>query len=422
MEMNGGGDVRLDASGTEDGDLADSADEGVVVADSWPGAITPGGDPVLNGETISDRLAALHDEMQQDPLLAGVGRVAAALYEPARDLVKTFIHATDGDNPLGSLAIPLSQTPALRRILREGRPRVFDDMEATPGAQGPVTRNLLRGGFRSRLVAPIIHQGTPFGVLFFNAHQQGYFSPEVLTALRPHMRAISMMLVHQRAMVRTMLAAVRTARAIGHHRDEETGEHLERMARYAQLIAEKLSKSHGLSDEFIEYLFQYAPLHDIGKVAVPDGILMKPGRLTPEEYAVMKSHVAKGVEIIELMQRDIGLTELPYAEILRNVVGGHHEALDGSGYPLGLRGGDISMEARICAVADVFDALVSRRPYKEPWSNEKAIDHLQSLAGKIFDPDCVQALADSVERVLEIQRQFVDAPPAPMSDDLDGLI
>ena len=256
------------------------AAEGVVIDDPWPGASSATGDTAQNGETIGDRLAALHDEMQLDPLLAGIGRVAAALYEPTRELVKTFIHATDGGNPLGSVAMPLAQTPMLRRILEEGKARVFDDIEATPGANGEVSRSLLRGGFHSRLVAPIIHQGAPFGVLFFNAHDRGYFTPQVLTALRPHMRAISMMLIHQRAMVRTMLAAVRTARTIGHHRDEETGEHLERMARYAQLIAERLAKSHGLSDEFIEYLFQYAPLHDIGKVAVPDA-----GRIRGDEGA-----------------------------------------------------------------------------------------------------------------------------------------
>ncbi|MBV5336183.1 HD domain-containing protein, partial [bacterium] len=338
-------------------------DEGVA----FVSAPVDRGDPVLNGATIGDRLAALHEEMQSEPLLAGIGRIAAALYEPSRDLVKTFIHATDGHNPLGSVAMPLSSTPVLRRIMDDGTPRVFDDLEAAPGPLSDISRNLLRSGFRSRLVAPIVHQGAPFGFLFLNAQRPGYFSDEVLVALRPHMRAVSLMLIHERAMMRTMLAAVRTARAIGHHRDEETGGHLERMARYAQMIAEGLAVSHGLTDEFIEYLFQYAPLHDIGKVAVPDGILMKPGRLTPEEYAVMKSHVPKGVEIIDVMQRDIGLAGLPFAGLLRNVVGGHHEALDGSGYPLGLKGDEIPLEARITAAADVFDALTSRRPYKEAW-------------------------------------------------------
>jgi two-component system response regulator RpfG len=217
-----------------------------------------------------------------------------------------------------------------------------------------------------------------------------------------------MMLIHERAMIRTMLAAVRTARAIGHHRDEETGEHLERMSRYAAIIGEGLAVSHGLSDEYIDYLFQYAPLHDIGKVAVPDSILMKPARLTAEEFAVMKTHVAKGLEIIDLMQRDIGLIGLPYAELLRNVVGGHHEAMNGQGYPAGLSGQDIPLEARITAVADVFDALTSRRPYKEAWTNQAAIDHLQRLAGEVFDADCVAALVARLDRVHDIQAQFID--------------
>lgn len=380
-----------------------------------------GGDPVLNGAGLGDRLLALHDEMQQDPLLTGVGRIAAALYEPSRDLVKTFIHATDGPNPLGSVAMPLSASPTLQRIMTGGAPVVVDDIDAGSGTLGGVSGDLVRGGFRSRLVAPIIHQAAPFGFLFFNSHEPGYFTDAVQAALRPHIRALSLMLIHERAMIRTMLAAVRTARAIGHHRDEETGGHLERMARYARLIAEALATSHHLSDEYIEYLFQYAPLHDIGKVAVPDGILMKPGRLTPEEYAVMKTHVLKGVEIIEAMQRDIGLAGLPFADLLCDVVGGHHEALDGSGYPHGLAGAEIPLAARITAAADVFDALTSRRPYKEPWSNERALEHLQNLSGRVFDADCVRALTDNMTLVEEIQATFVD-PAADTSADPAGLM
>lgn len=403
-------------------------------ANTVPAAAHPGGsqtpipyvsippdrqDPVLSGATIGDRLVALHDELRHDPPLAGVGRVAAALYEPSTGMVKTFIHATEGQNPLGSVAMPLDAAPLLREIMESGRPRSFNDLDAAREPLSAISRAIRRGGFRSRLVVPIIHQGEPFGFLFFNAEPPGYFDDPVLEALRPHIRTISMMLVHERAMVRTMLAAVRTARTIGHHRDEETGGHLERMARYARMIAESLAPAYGLSDEYVEYLFQYAPLHDIGKVAVPDVILLKAGKLTEEEYAIMKTHVAKGVEIIDQMQRDIGLTGLPYAQLLRNVVGGHHEAVDGSGYPGGLAGEAIPLEARITAVADVFDALTSRRPYKDPWSNERALSHMTELSGRKFDADCIAALAARSDRVQEIQAMFSDSRGhGPLPEDM----
>jgi len=206
--------------------------------------------------------------------------------------------------------------------------------------------------------------------------------------------------------VRMMQAAVKVIRSVSSARDEETGAHLARMARYARLIAAKLAERRKLSDEFVEFVFQFAPLHDLGKVAVPDAILLKPGRLTPEEFEVMKTHVARGVQIVDLMMQDFGLRSLPHFEMLRNIVAYHHEALDGSGYPYALSGDAIPLEARIAAVADVFDALTSARPYKAAWTNEEALDLLRSQAGAKFDPDCVAALADNMDMVREIQSRF----------------
>ena len=203
-----------------------------------------------------------------------------------------------------------------------------------------------------------------------------------------------------------MQAAVKVIRSVSSARDEETGSHLARMARYARMIAAKLADAKGLSDEFVEYVFQFAPLHDVGKVSVPDAILLKPGRLTFEEFEVMKTHVEKGVHIVDLMVQDFGLKAMPHFDLLRNIVAYHHEALDGSGYPYGLSGDAIPIEARIAAVADVFDALTSERPYKKAWSNDEALELLRSQAGVKFDADCVAALADNPETVADIQARF----------------
>jgi HD-GYP domain-containing protein (c-di-GMP phosphodiesterase class II) len=147
-------------------------------------------------------------------------------------------------------------------------------------------------------------------------------------------------------------------------------------------------------------------MHDVGKIAVPDSILLKPGRLTADEFEVMKTHVARGVEIVDLMCRDFGMRSMPHFGLLRNIVAYHHEAIDGSGYPHGLKGEDIPIEARIAAVADVFDALTSKRPYKEAWSNQRAFDLLKAEAGTKFDPDCVAALVSREEQVVAIQARF----------------
>jgi HD-GYP domain-containing protein (c-di-GMP phosphodiesterase class II) len=199
---------------------------------------------------------------------------------------------------------------------------------------------------------------------------------------------------------------VRTAREMMHARDDETGSHLDRMARYARLIALAIADKYGLSDEYIEQIFIFAPLHDIGKIGIPDRVLLKPGKLDDAERALMMTHAQRGRELIDQMLGNFELGDTPHIDILRNIAELHHESVDGSGYPHGIRGADIPIEARIVAVADVFDALTSRRPYKPAWSIDEALAALQRLAGFKLDTDCVAALIEHRDKVEEIQAQF----------------
>jgi len=155
-------------------------------------------------------------------------------------------------------------------------------------------------------------------------------------------------------------------------------------------------------------VFLFSPLHDIGKIAISDTILHKPGNLDEQERATMQTHARKGREIIDNMLRDHGLDSFESIDILRNIAEFHHEAPDGSGYPAGLHDNEIPLEARITAVADVFDALTSQRPYKPAWSNDEAFAMLRRLAGEKLDRDCVQALIDNRKAVEEIQREFAE--------------
>lgn len=181
-------------------------------------------------------------------------------------------------------------------------------------------------------------------------------------------------------------------------RDPETGAHIQRMAHYSRLIA----KSLGLPTVEQQLIFDAAPLHDVGKIGIPDAILLKPGKLTPQEFEVMKQHARFGHELLSG-------SASPIVQAGAVIALSHHEKYDGSGYPDRQSGQDIPLHGRIVAVADVFDALTSERPYKKAWDLERAVAHLRDGAETHFDPYCVAAFLDNWRGVLEIREQFRDA-------------
>ena len=181
------------------------------------------------------------------------------------------------------------------------------------------------------------------------------------------------------------------------YRDPETGAHIVRMAHYSKLIARNL----GLSLEQQDLLLQAAPMHDIGKVGTPDMILLKPGKLTDEEFVQMKKHAEIGYDVLRTSTSHL-------LQVAAEIAYTHHEKFDGSGYPRGLKGSEIPLFGRIVAVADVFDALTSERPYKKAWSDEQASQLLREGAGAHFDPECVEAFFASFDEVLEIKKKFAD--------------
>lgn len=185
----------------------------------------------------------------------------------------------------------------------------------------------------------------------------------------------------------------------GEYRDQETGNHIIRMAKFARLIADELKLTAMECDE----IESSAPMHDIGKIGIPDNILLKPGKLTPEEMAVMRQHAIMGHQL---------LSDSPsrYLQVGAVIALGHHERFDGTGYPYRLSGDAIPLPARIVAVSDVFDALMSRRPYKEAWQLEQAINYIETESGRHFDPDCAQAFLRRMDDVRQIMQQFSDTP------------
>ena len=197
--------------------------------------------------------------------------------------------------------------------------------------------------------------------------------------------------------VREQETLLRLARA-GEYRDQETGFHILRMAKFARAIAQELKLSAMECDE----IESSAPMHDIGKIGIPDHILLKPGALSEEEILIMRRHPVIGYEI---------LADSPsrFLQMGAVIALGHHEKFDGTGYPQGLAGQSIPLPARIVAVADVFDALTSVRPYKKAWSMQEALDWIKTQIGSHFDPDCAQAFLVRLDEVAQIMQEYPDA-------------
>lgn len=183
----------------------------------------------------------------------------------------------------------------------------------------------------------------------------------------------------------------------GEYRDLFTGGHVQRMAKYCRLIAEAMS----LPEEFCRTIELAAPLHDIGKIGIPDSILLKQGALSPLERQIMNTHVEIGYNIL----KD---SPSKYLQVGAVVAMNHHEKFDGSGYPNGLQGSEIPIEARIAAIADVFDALLSQRPYKPAWPMQMTLDYLRQHTGSHFDPQCIDAFFGTLDGVITIYEQFQD--------------
>ena len=195
-------------------------------------------------------------------------------------------------------------------------------------------------------------------------------------------------------------------------RDSDTGNHILRTQNYVKALAERL-RGHSrfaafLSDYNIQMLFKSAPLHDIGKVGIPDRILLKPGKLTHDEFEIMKTHTTLGRDAIEHAERSLG-TDVEFLTLAKEIALSHQEKWDGSGYPQGLAGEAIPISARLMAVADVYDALISRRVYKDPMPHEKAIEIIKAGQGAHFDPEVVDAFLAIHEEFRAIARRFTDS-------------
>ncbi len=343
-----------------------------------------------------------------------VDRVALATYNPEDDLLRTFVGSNRDGVALAHYAAPLASVPSLAEMARTRQSRVVDDIHTVFSGSTTHTDWLMAHGYRSSLSIPIFHGDQLAAFLFFDSKKPAVFDLETAEFLEVFAKLISQVYLLQMHLMRGVATSVQLVSSLARLRDLETGQHLDRMGEYSALIARAVAPHYGLNDEFIEYVHQFARLHDIGKVGIPDRILLKPGKLDEDEWVIMRSHVTIGENILDKMEDGVTMGSRLARQIMRNIVSAHHERGDGSGYPRGMSGDQIPLEARIVAVADVYDALSNRRPYKKPWTEEAIVVELRSEVAKgRLDGVCVEALlAQRAQREAILSRHADANAPA----------
>lgn len=302
----------------------------------------------------------------------------------------------DGD--YGKLDPSLSSSIAYRAFRERVGVHTFD--AAQDGRFG-YARSIVEQEIKSAICAPMVHQDEAFGVIYLDTVGPSRAFEEADLVLLNGIAAAAAGAVKNATLVArlkdTAADTIYRLALAAEQRDGETGYHIQRMADYAATI----SRALGRSSEYSETIRLAAPMHDVGKIGIPDSILKKPGRLTPEEFEVMKQHTVKGAEILADPQSDL-------LHMAQSIALSHHERYDGSGYPRALRQTSIPLEGRIVAVADVFDAVMSRRVYKPAFALEKSLDILERGRGRHFDPDVVHAFMSVQDEILKVRDRYAE--------------
>lgn len=309
----------------------------------------------------------------------------------------------------------LKDSSALTSIAFTASIRIIDKLSSM--IQTDRIRELIRIGHLSSYTFPISFQGKTIGFIFINASEEDFFSAvqterdfAFLAQVTSHL--FVQLFESQRHFQSTLNFALK----IGHARDPETKEHLIRMGMYSELLARLLSDSVSeISHQFIHRIRLYAPFHDIGKYMIPDEILYSDKRFTLSEREVMNNHTIFGEQIIDEVISHCETSTVSAVELsfIKNIVRHHHEQFNGSGLPDALCAQQIPLEARIVTLADVFDALLSKRAYKPAWSLDEVLTYIEANKGKMFDPMCVDALTQNIDEFIRIRARYLDEDEIP---------
>jgi len=297
-------------------------------------------------------------------------------------------------------------SPMLDQAVSKGRPVLYDAPDKPPDNACDLVNGFAHEGLASALLLPLADLRDGGAVLAFASRQVKAYTPAHQDFLESIGAQVSHILGKTVIMEGLVVAAIQGLAKLAESRDPETGDHLVRMSLYSAIVAEELGKTQDYADlctpAYVRALHEFAPMHDIGKVGIVDSVLLKPGRLDDAQLVEMRKHPTIGAEVLRLCEARMNERGRSVFKVGIEIAESHHEKWDGSGYPHGIKGSAIPLSARIVAVADVFDALTSKRPYKDAWPLEKALDTVRKDSGTHFDPQVIEAFQAALPRILEI--------------------
>ncbi len=342
--------------------------------------------------------------------------------------VNTKLVMPDTDSGLTTESVFTQDDPVIQKISIARQLLSIDDIAdiKNENSMSPLVDRLLMNGLTSMLMLPLIIKNTMKGFLLLASEKPGVFVKshisflesiggqisfsvergELIEEIEKHTKNLEHLVESRtKEILKTQKTTIFALSKIAETRDQKTGDHLERIRSYSVLLAQilKYTGTEEITSQFIRDLYDSSILHDIGKVGIPDGVLLKEGYLTPEEFKVMETHATIGYDALRSASHDLG--DDSFLKMALDITRYHHERWDGSGYPHGLKGGEIPLSARIVAIADVYDALTSSRPYKSAFSHERAIEIMKNESHK-FDPQLIRIFIDNADEFNEIRKSF----------------
>lgn len=362
-------------------------------------------DRISQANTLSETLRFVFNEFRTLLPLDWVGMLVMDSRGERFVLQHRF---TEGETKLHEGDSFLAAGTLLGKAMEENMPLHLPDLEqlAAEDENAEFAARLAEDGRRSALFFPLSVEGDWSAMVAFAVSAKDAYTPEHLELLAN----IAVQVAHgfEKTVVteNLVITAVTGLAKLAESRDVDTGDHLLRMSRYAALIAEELGREGAyverVNTDLVRDIFRFAPMHDIGKVGIPDSILLKPGKLGSEEWHEMRRHPIIGGEVLRRCEMQMNAVGHSVFKVAIEIAECHHENFNGTGYPSGLVGEDIPLSARVVTAADVFDALTSKRPYKEAWSVDQALHLFREDEGQQFDPVVVEAMERAMPRMMEV--------------------